>query len=391
MRKLLIVSALVTLAAGSAVALNPGQDIIVPAAGRGGPWVTDLYVMNPGAIPVTGSISWLVRDQANPSPASTSFSLAPGATEILDDIILNDFGLSSASGAFRVTASAEVVVNSRIYAVDGDATFGQGFEGVPTWAATAQDQTASVVGLSSNDAFRTNIYATAGADGATITFRLLDPSGAVFATNNQTLDAWEPYLKRVDQVFPGAPSFDNGTLTAEVTAGAAVVGASKVDNLSTDPTTLESSAVGGGGVNGTYQFALYDTLDFAAGGNIEISGGQVTAINGTYFNWDKLDGNNNSVCTSLFLWGQSLIPTSVGDFANGVEFADDYPADPDSDPPFAGGTMTYTVEFEPGQGSTLVGTVTAVGSDFSGADALCNGDFPPLDFFAGKGAFPELQ
>jgi len=32
-----------------------------------------------------------------------------------------------------------------------------------------------------------------------------------------------------------------------------------------------------------------------------------------------------------------------------------------------------------------VGTVTAVGSDFSGADALCNGDFPPLDFKAGKG------
>ena len=391
MRKLLIMIALVTMATGSVFALNPGQDIIVPAAGRGGPWVTDLYVMNPGSTVVTGSIFWLVRDQGNPSPASISFSLAPGATEILEDVILNDFGQSSAGGAFRVTASAEVIVNSRIYAADGDATFGQGFEGVPTWAATMEGQIASVVGLSSNSSFRTNIYATAGANGATIMFQLLDPSGNVFATKSQPLTVWEPYLKRVDQIFPNAPSFDNATLTAEVNAGAAVVGASKVDNISTDPTTLESSAAGGGGIDGTYQFSLYDQLLFASGGNIEISGGQVTAINGTYFNWDKLDDDNFSVCTNLFLWGNNLIPASVGDFADGVTFADTYLADPDSDPPFAGGTMTYTVEFEPGEGSTLVGSVTAVGSEFSGADALCNGDFPPLVFMAGKGVFPQIQ
>jgi hypothetical protein len=42
---------------------------------------------------------------------------------------------------------------------------------------------------------------------------------------------------------------------------------------------------GSGGIDGTYQFALYDSLLFAAGGNIVISGGQVTAIVGTYFNW----------------------------------------------------------------------------------------------------------
>jgi hypothetical protein len=48
------------------------------------------------------------------------------------------------------------------------------------------------------------------------------------------------------------------------------------------------------------------------------------------------------------------------------------------------GVMTWTVEFEPGDGATLEGSVTAVGSQFSGQDELCNGDFPALELLAGK-------
>ena len=375
-RKFLTLTFLLTLAVSPVLALSPGQDVIVPAAGRGGPWVTDLYVMNPGDSTVSVTVAWLVRGVANPTPATFSFALASNETEILDDVILNDFDMASASGAFRVTADGDVIVNSRIYAVDGDATFGQGFEGVPTWAATAEGQTTSVVGLSSNADFRTNIYATAGADGATIMFRLLDPSGNVFATKSQPLVLWEPFLRRVDQIFPNAPDFDDATLTAELNAGWAVVGASKVDNASTDPTTLESAATGGGGINGTYQFAIYDSLSFASGGNVVITDGVVTAIIGTYFNWDKLDGTDPA-CTLLFQWGQGLTPAPLGDFADGVTFSDSYQST-------GSGVMTWTVQFEPGESSSLEGSVTAVGSEFSGQDTGCNGDFPALDFFAGK-------
>jgi len=375
-RRLLTLTFLLTLAVSPVLALSPGQDVIVPAAGRGGPWVTDLYVMNPNDTTVTVTVFWLVRGAANPDPDWVTFDLLSNETEVLVDVILNDFDMASASGAFRVTADRDVIVNSRIYAVDGDATFGQGFEGVPAWAATSEGQTTSVVGLSSNVDFRTNIYATAGADGATIMFRLLDPSGNVFATKSQTLVLWEPFLRRVDQIFPNAPDFDDATLTAELNAGWAVVGASKVDNISTDPTTLESAATGGGGINGTYQFAIYDSLSFASGGNVVITDGVVTAIVGTYFNWDKLDGTDPA-CTLLFQWGQGLTPAPLGDFADGVTFSDSYQST-------GSGVMTWTVEFVPGEGSSLEGSVTAVGSEFSGIDAGCNGDFPALDFFAGK-------
>jgi len=377
-RRLLTSIFLMALAAAPAVALSPGETVIVPAAGRGAPWVTDLYVMNPGSATVDVTVYWLVRNQANPSPASISFSLPGGDTEVLDDVIFNDFGLTTGDGAFLVIADGgEVIANSRIYASDGTATFGQGFEGIPDWAATQSGSSTDVVGLTQNAGFRSNVYATAGPDGALIQFSLRDPQGAELAAASLALESWEPYLRRVNQLFSGLANFDDGTLHAEVTSGTAVIGASKVDNASTDPTTLESAATGGGsGLDGTYQFALYDTLLFAAGGNIVISGGQVTAIVGTYFNWDKLDGTEPA-CPLLFQWGQGLTPAPVADFADGVTFADSYQ-------PSGSGVMTWTVEFVPGDGPFLEGQVTAVGSEFSGQDVGCNGDFPALVLYAGK-------
>ena len=382
MRRLITAIVVLTLVATAApvLALNSGTDIIVPAAGRGTPWVTDLYVANPGDTQVSGMIYWLVRDQANPNPASISFTLDPGTTAVYEDIIEQDFGLASAGGAFRVTAGDTVIVNSRIYATDGSATFGQGFEGVPVSAATQAGGMATVVGLSYNSSFRTNLYATAGADGATLAMNLLAPNGTTIAgPTNLTLEAWEPILDRVQDYFSGLSNFNNATLSVSVTTGLAVVGASKVDNESTDPTTLESdaTAAGSASVDGVYQISIYDSAFFAAGGNIVIDEGDVTQINGTYFNWDKLDGGEPA-CTLQFLWGLGMSPTPLADFANGVEFSDSYVST-------GSGVMEWTVVFTVEGNMVIDGTVTAVGSDFTASDELgCNGDFPALTLMGGK-------
>ena len=381
MRRLIIAFVVLALVATVApvFALNSGTDIIVPAAGRGAPWATDLYIANPGDTTVAGSVFWLVRGVANPNPASFDFSLAPGETGIFEDVILSEFGLASAGGAFRVMADDTVIVNSRIYASDGTATFGQGFEGVPVPAATQTGGTATVVGLSSNASFRTNIYATAGANGSTMELSLLDPDGTSFATANLVLAAWEPYLRRVDQLFTGVANFDNATLVADVTAGSAVAGASKVDNESTDPTTLESDATAGGSgsVDGTYQISIYDSALFASGGNFVIDEGIVTQINATYFNWDKLEGGDPA-CTLQFLWGLGMSPTPLADFASGVTFSDSYAST-------GSGVMEWTVTFTVEDNLVIDGTVAAVGSDFTDPDELgCNGTFPSLPLRGGK-------
>ncbi len=381
MRRLIIAVVALALVATAApvLALNSGTDVIVPAAGRGAPWGTDLYIANPGDTTVTGSVFWLVRGTTNPNPASFSFSLAPGETGIYADVILDQFGLASGNGAFYVSASGPVIVNSRIYASDGSATFGQGFEGVPVPAATQTGGAATVVGLSYNSAFRTNVYATAAADGATMDVSLLDPEGTVFATANLVLGAWEPYLRRVDQLFTGVANFDNATLVADVTDGSVVLGASKVDNASTDPTTLESDATAGGStsIDGTYQISIYDSALFAAGGNFVIADGVVTQINATYFNWDKLDGGEPS-CTLQFLWGLGMSPTPLADFASGVTFSDSYAST-------GSGVMEWTVTFTVSDNMVIDGTVAAVGSDFTDPTELgCNGDFPALVLMGGK-------
>jgi hypothetical protein len=382
MRRLITACVVLALAAAAApaMALVGGTDIIVPAAGRGTPWVTDLYIANPGTTTANGTVYWLVRGQANPSPVSVTFTLAPGETAVFADIISADFGLTSGNGAFRVTSDSSVIVNSRIYATDGSSTFGQGFEGVPATAATQAGATATVVGLSYNSAFRTNVYATGGASGATMVARLLDLTGSELASASLTLGAWEPYLRRVDQLFSGLANFDDATLAVQVSAGSAVVGASKVDNASTDPTTLESDATYGGGsssVDGTYQISIYDSALFAAGGNIVILNGMVTEINGTYFNWDKLDGGEPA-CTLQFLWGLGLSPTPVADFASGVTFTDSYTTT-------GSGVMEWTVTFTVEDNMVIDGTISAEGSSFTLADELgCNGSFPDLVLQGGK-------
>ena len=297
-------------------------------------------------------------------------------------MILNDFLLDEGAGAFRVVASDVVVVNSRIYAVEGSDTLGQGFEGVPVWAATAAGLSTSAVGLTVNSDFRSNIYALSGADGATVNLELVDPSGARIG-NLRTLDlrTYEPYLRNINDVM-NTGDFANGTLLITVSSGSAVVGASKVDNGSGDPTTLESATLGGGGsIEGTYQFAIYDSFGFASGGNLVIANGLVDPILGTYFNFDKVDGDGISVCRTLFPFGESLGPTPLADFAGGVQWSEHF--DPEGD--FAGGDMQFTVTFTMDGNSSFIGSVDAVGSNFSGLDEGCNGSFsPPLVLDGGK-------
>ena len=360
-------------------ALTPGADVLVPAAARVSTWITDLYIMNPGDEAATVTVAWLVRNQANPSPTDLTFTVGPGETLTLPDVILDQFGLTTGSGAFRVTANVEVIVNSRIYSADGSETFGQGFEGTPISLATASGARTDVVGLSSNSQFRTNIYGCAGSDGATLNIVLVAPDGSEIATKTKTLRSWEPFLRQVDQLMPSG-DFDDGTLRVTVADGAAVVGASKVDSETSDPTTLEGSVSisGAGDVNGIYQFAIYDSLSYSTGGNLVVEDGAIDALEGTFTNWDKVDGSGQSECTWQFLFGRNLAtPVSLGDLENGVTFSEDHTNN-------NLGIMTYSVTMEVRDNLYITGTIDAVGSDFPTDSEGCNGTFPQLIIYGGK-------
>jgi hypothetical protein len=370
------VAALLTVAQAAAIA--PSDDLLIAGAARTNRWTADLYVNNPGPTDVSVDVMWLERGQANPTPDTESFTVFAKETLVLVDVLRNNFGMNRAEGALRITATGgEVTANLIVFTGAGspDGTYGSGFEGIPAGAATAAGEFTTLAGMTLNDSFYTNLFALAGASGVTMDLDLLDPDGSVLDTTQVVLDAYEPWFSTVANLWDVA-SFDDGTAQIRVSQGSMAILGSKIDRLSLDPTTLEQAfGASGGSVDGTYQFAVYDSLAFASGGNLVIDDGVVETINGTYVNFDKVDGGGQSECTLIFLWGIGLTPTAAEDFATGVTFTDTYPD---------GGEMEWTVFFTVDDNLGFFGTVDAVGSDFTGEDTGCNGVFPTLDLFGGK-------
>ncbi len=378
-RKTIVFCLGLLIAASTALAIAPSDDLLIAGAARTNKWHADLYINNAGPTTVSVSVYWLERDQANPMPDVRNFSIGPDDTLILVDVLKNNFGFNNAAGAFRITATGgEVTANLLVFTGFNDpvgGTFGSGFEAIPATAATGAGESTTVMGLASDSSFYTNIFATAGANGVTMDLDLLDPNGNVLDTAQVILEAYEPWLSFRTDLW-NVSNYENGTLLARVSAGSAAILGSKTDEASGDPTTLESSfGAGAGSADGTYQFAVYDSLAFASGGNLTIADDVVEAINGTYFNFDKVDGVGDSECTLIFLWGVDLDPTDVDDFASGVTFTDTYPD---------GGEMTWTLTFTVDDNLGFAGSLGAVGANFTGADTGCNGNFPTLTIDGGK-------
>jgi hypothetical protein len=364
------------MSAAPVLAISPGDDLLIAGAARTATWVSDLYVNNPGSSTVLVEVFWLEREP-NPTADSRSFSIAPEETLILRDVIRNNFNMNRGEGAFRITSTGGPVT-ANLIAVSGsgsaNGSLGAGFEAIPSASATAAGQTTFVMGLESSADFYTNLFALAGASGVTMDLDLLDDDGSLLDTATVTLGTYEAWLSFRTDLW-NTSTFE-GTLRARVTAGSAAILGSKIDEISRDPTTLESEFGGGpSSSDGTYQFAVYDSLAFAAGGNLVIDDDEVTALNGTYFNFDKLDNASEPACTLIWQWGLALSPTDVEDFESGVQFTDEYPDD---------STMTWTLTFTVDDNLSLEGTLDAVGANFTGDDDGCNGTFPTTTFLGGK-------
>jgi hypothetical protein len=370
-------------AASSAFAISPSDDLLIAGAARTSRWSADLYINNPGATGVTVEVWWLNRDPSITNPAPESYSVGADETLILDDVLLNEFGLGRAEGAFRITTTGgEVTANLIVFTGAGgeSGTYGSGFEGIPASSATSSGESTTLSGMVLTDDFYTNLFALSGVNGVTMDVDLLDPNGTLLDTQQVVLSAYAPWFSSVENLWDVA-SFANGTALVRVSAGSMVMLGSKVDRTSRDPTTVEQAfGAGGGSVDGIYQFASYDSIGFASGGNLEIVDAVVDVVNGTYVNYDKVDGGGVPECPVIFQWGFDLVPTPVEDFASGVTYAQVYDAGDD----FDGGTITYTVTFTVDDNLGFSGTLDAAGSEFSGLDAGCNGTFPQMELYGGK-------
>ncbi|MEE4270524.1 MAG: hypothetical protein V2I67_02545 [Thermoanaerobaculales bacterium] len=190
--------------------------------------------------PASVSLCWLDRDSPNSTTDCVDgIVIEGGVVRIFPDVVAGEFFMAQATGAIQVRSSTPVGVWARMYSESDQGTFGQGFEGIPTESWWDEGTAGSIPGVISGNDFRTNFFALAGGDGATL--RVTFKSGTdAFGSSVFELGPWMPVLKNVAN-FLNLPVVENaiGQLVVEVVAGRAVFGGSVIDNDSNDPSTLQ--------------------------------------------------------------------------------------------------------------------------------------------------------
>jgi hypothetical protein len=263
-RTIALAAVALVLASSGVMALNSDDELWIPAAARGAGnagsfWITDLMVMNISEEQVNVDITWLERGADNSEAEGVPFEIGAGETLVLEDIISAVFGKVEAAGAIHIEVAgdedkagedeenAALVATARIYNFDDGVTFGQGFEGLVSDAAiSAEDEDPThVIGISDSSAFRSNWYGlniTEDDEGepadAEVLVELLDLAGEVLASESFTMPPMAPLLYPVSGL--GAGMVANATLRFTMIEGEAIFGASKVDEETNDPTTLEA-------------------------------------------------------------------------------------------------------------------------------------------------------
>jgi len=268
MRKTLV-AVLLLLVAGSAFAIIPGMDLYVPAVGHGlgavvngiqAWWRADVWILNPSSTQsATVSIYLLLRNQGNPNPDVRTITLAPGETRYLQDIVFNTFGADNTYGGLRLTSSIPVVVSGRSYDANvtvtgkGQGTAGQFFSGVPAALALDLGSSTDIIGLDQDAAtttgkWRSNLaFVETTGDPVDLSIYRIDSNGTVLNSTAYTYHLEGRQVSQINYVLtaivntPGT----NQRVRVAVTGGTGrvIVNASRLDNTTGDPSTIDSVMV----------------------------------------------------------------------------------------------------------------------------------------------------
>ncbi len=120
-------------------------------------WVTDLEIHNPGDTQASGFLFLLKTGRDNSDAVGTYFGVGAGASLRLSDVVRTTFGESEATGGILVGSDAPVMVTSRTFNDDESGTYGQYVEGYADTEALATGERATLIQLTENAAFRTNL------------------------------------------------------------------------------------------------------------------------------------------------------------------------------------------------------------------------------------------
>lgn len=281
------------LVAAGAMASNfrVADQVYLPIAGKVGTFKTDVNISNLSSDAVT--VTMALVQGANPGAAAPqnnfpSITLAAGERREIVDFFPTALGLQSGLGQVLFNACKQgsdcsgsdqsgfrnISVESRIYSQDASGnTSGQGFAGLPWYTYISNNQANNgtnldkgfVVGLRQTGAqgqsgtFRTNLGFTNASQFSTttLTVKLFDKNSAQIGSNTVSLGPLGQSQPALAGLFPGVSgsglwmTVEQTAVTPTADASNPVFGctdgcpgfftyASVLDNVTQDPTTLES-------------------------------------------------------------------------------------------------------------------------------------------------------
>ncbi|HEX8411003.1 MAG TPA: hypothetical protein VF883_19215, partial [Thermoanaerobaculia bacterium] len=204
-------------------------------------WVTDLRIFNAGTTATPATLTFY--PMGNPGAAMTrEISLEPGEIEVLNNVLVNTFGVNATSGGAIVVSTPEetaLTATARTYNQTSNGTYGQYIPGVTVADSVGIDDRAlQILQVEQSTRFRTNIglNETSGKP-VTIEVALITPDQ--LATPVVTIGLQANEFRQIGLVDFAPPSaVYNGRVTVKVIAGEGKVTAygSAIDAITQDPT-----------------------------------------------------------------------------------------------------------------------------------------------------------
>ena len=213
----------------------------IPAASHapgaaGSTWRTDLSILNTCTAPIAVEL----RLHRPEGVASRTLSVAPGAQETISDVVAT-LVTGDATGSLEVAPAGPALVFSRTYNAATSGTFGQPLEGFEAADGLSSGDSAFLLQLSENGAFRTNLgLLNTGSSAAAVDVRLRTATGDEVGSFHESLPPG--LLVAVNRPYSakfGRSDVSGGWAQIDVSAGSGVlVYGSVVDNSTGDPTTV---------------------------------------------------------------------------------------------------------------------------------------------------------
>jgi streptogramin lyase len=212
--------------------------VVGSTAGAGGSFFrTSVQLHNATALPMAGRVVFHPSGvSGRDSDPAVSYSLAPGQTQSIADLLpsMGRSGLGSAD--IEVTSGSIPVMTARVFNDAGPAgTTGFTEELMREAEALRAGQSAVLLIPSDLAAFRFNIGVRTLEAGASMTLTVRDASGTIVATISRTFPASYHEQGDASAFLDGAALPPGGSIRVAVDSGSAIVYGATVDNTTGDP------------------------------------------------------------------------------------------------------------------------------------------------------------